>query len=1133
MQDLCEKLCKFYNTNFLDDQPEEIQHKFLFASLDNQGKGVGKQTLMNIIINHYLNTQKPIPLFISGPSNVTFHWSNKYEKMIYIFGENYSNSIDCDDFIEAEAAGYPIDTHNASLMSFEYFLGQFIKTTDKYLDVFLQFPALSDKVIRKYSEDFLPDRHLVNLFNQFKECIEFPTRGGESCKLARVHYFDTQSSDDNTSSNDTIGHFILHLGKVIKDYKLDGLSTIRDKYVQLSYDNNCNEVKKYMTEVKDDTEFEAFWILPLEQNAYVKKELDKLDQELKSKIVDYIKKEIIQRAHAERSIWKELRERIYKGSIDDVEDVLKNMLKSVSSVYSCVADAYLLARLFKTFNLEEMKEKAAYQGITDQPDTARNIIIYCGNEHAENIRRFLKNILAFNVIASFDNTNYRCVDMTAIQPLFVYPKTQDAVSKKVLVLCQRKAGLTYETDINKQLIPTLEKTIKTFLDDDTADIKYMVDINTEFYPQSKADFNMLLVTYNPEAVKFCEQHSQFYDLVVLQTCPFGIINMEMIRGILKEGGYVICTAVQVDGRFGKIAEQTQETISKNSIDAGFTKVSNDTLLTFQKKSDSKLGEPKPTPTPPIAEPKPTPTSTPIAEHKPTPKPTPTSTPTHPKKVKTTNLLENLTIAKFGIFGLLPNETRKSPNIKDHVIVDPAGLEYISVIGPGKAGSLSREIYNIIGLKGATTFPKEVKDTIKRTSDAKYHMYKKDKTEYHVIHTVGPDFRDNETISWYNAIKQLSKTYLNVLIEAEKLPHKLNVIHLPLISGGVFSGKFDTNDMIPELTARAIYKAFKDYGKKLYKNYWLCIYSVSDNTLARYREAFLRVDSVKHYDYKKGQLISSPNIKLDVKEIKYENGSVGYSTLIKRNLPDARIGVMIAGNSGRPGGAIGHGLDIIPRIDHDLIRQGVNGLIKTQEESIVSVWFKGEFDVEKEQEKLFLSTICGLWGQETNESGDETIQNVNYRNTQDKREYADAWVVQNASLLNKPTGNIIKASLVFVAGPNANESASNKRSGGSMYYTLNKKAIDDYNFFKDCVKESVRAGLLAMQEEGITHALVARVSCSLYAGNHEHNINKEFRDLVQDIVNNMEHTFREVTIVGIKSIQQEQSTKKAEKKKLVR
>jgi hypothetical protein len=163
---------------------------------------------------------------------------------------------------------------------------------------------------------------------------------------------------------------------------------------------------------------------------------------------------------------------------------------------------------------------------------------------------------------------------------------------------------------------------------------------------------------------------------------------------------------------------------------------------------------------------------------------------------------------------------------------------------------------------------------------------------------------------------------------------------------------------------------------------------------------------------------------------------------------------------------------------------------------------------EERSRVVRSTICGMWGQ-VKPGSDMTIQEVNYMSAEAKA-YNRAWVVRDAPLEYEGE---CTATLVFVAGPNANEKAG-ETAGGSTKMTFSQKAKESYEFFKECVAQSVLAGLVAMQKENVTHAIVACVSCGLYAGEHEETIKRRFRGLVDELVYDMEHNFTEVTIVGV-------------------
>ena len=95
-----------------------------------------------------------------------------------------------------------------------------------------------------------------------------------------------------------------------------------------------------------------------------------------------------------------------------------------------------------------------------------------------------------------------------------------------------------------------------------------------------------------------------------------------------------------------------------------------------------------------------------------------------------------------------------------------------------------------------------------------------------------------------------------------------------------------------------------------------------------------------------------------------------------------------------------------------------------------------------------------------------------------------------------TGSKFNAKLVFVAGPNAGCIQS---PHGSTARTFNNLAAENYDFFRSSVQATVRAGFDAMIEEGVTVALVARVSCGIYAGPHKRRICKEFSAIVDELL----------------------------------
>ena len=229
------------------------------------------------------------------------------------------------------------------------------------------------------------------------------------------------------------------------------------------------------------------------------------------------------------------------------------------------------------------------------------------------------------------------------------------------------------------------------------------------------------------------------------------------------------------------------------------------------------------------------------------------------------------------------------------------------------------------------------------------------------------------------------------------------------------------------------------------------------------------------------------------------GSTTCAYDVHQEHPDRAIGIVIAGNSGRPGGACG-------------LRGGIHNVHvhhRTQEEDIVSSWMRAEAGEDPEdQDALFNSTINKMWGLVDIDSSDtSTYQGVDYVSTIDPRDYADAWVVRNAMVCVKSTIPKLKfvvsqrtpCSLIFVAGPNARRPGNNPC--GSMTRTSNRRACksSEYTFFREAVKNAFRAALDSMIAEGIVVAILAQLSGGVYAGPHREKIQQDYASIVTELL----------------------------------
>ena len=179
---------------------------------------------------------------------------------------------------------------------------------------------------------------------------------------------------------------------------------------------------------------------------------------------------------------------------------------------------------------------------------------------------------------------------------------------------------------------------------------------------------------------------------------------------------------------------------------------------------------------------------------------------------------------------------------------------------------------------------------------------------------------------------------------------------------------------------------------------------------------------------------------------------------------------------------------------------------TQEESIwadavsTNSWYRLQ-----KQQSFHENTVSGKWGME-NQTGTSTntLQGIDFTTTEKVTDYNQVFLVNNCSLSavdqDKKIQVDTKYPVIFAFADSINANAKIGNSEGTMQRTLNKKAITDYDFFRECIKQKLRSALDGMASEGVTHPLIARLSCGIYAGIHKDQINKDFDNILQEILN---------------------------------
>ena len=245
--------------------------------------------------------------------------------------------------------------------------------------------------------------------------------------------------------------------------------------------------------------------------------------------------------------------------------------------------------------------------------------------------------------------------------------------------------------------------------------------------------------------------------------------------------------------------------------------------------------------------------------------------------------------------------------------------------------------------------------------------------------------------------------------------------------------------------------------------------------------------------------------------------IGASLYKESNPP--KIGTIIAGNSGRPGGACGN-------FDGTLVN--IKPTHRTQEEDIISNWIMtymyNNSSIPEEKKKdcvdnLFKNTIYKKWGLEfpyekrtDNKDYYKTIQNIDYRNAE-AHDYATAWTIDNVYLSDKFNNqdgssqyiyeNQYKTTLVFVAGPN-NYNPGTNREFNSIFRTYNEETYKHFHLFMNGVEAALFAGLIAMVCSKCNVALLVNVSGGLYRGKHnKEDYKRKYLDSLNNLLMNVQ------------------------------
>ncbi len=119
---------------------------------------------------------------------------------------------------------------------------------------------------------------------------------------------------------------------------------------------------------------------------------------------------------------------------------------------------------------------------------------------------------------------------------------------KILVLCQRKKGRCLSnTTVERSVIPNIEKYLSNYLHTTDYKIDYLSQLDDP-KPDDEVDFNMEIGD-NAEFNTFLASKSQYYSIIVLNTCPYRFINYDYISQLLCNNGVVILSKVNCSSKY--------------------------------------------------------------------------------------------------------------------------------------------------------------------------------------------------------------------------------------------------------------------------------------------------------------------------------------------------------------------------------------------------------------------------------------------------------------------------------------------------------------------------------------------------------------------------------------------------------
>jgi hypothetical protein len=398
VNNLCEILNKTYNAYYLNKYPQ-IKDIFI-ETMDLYQKSPHKfpktnKTFMSLLYNLLNPEYQPVVDYITGPGIISKYESNKYNKVIYLFGENdHSNTTGC---LQSS-----VDLYGKKHMSIEKYLHKLFKYSPVFIDFYVEFGIMLNKkeIITKNSGQTLWD-----MLSVMHGCFG-PLEQRNCLYNVRMHGVDVRTIKSN-----------IHLESEFSSMDKKLMMIVHTKYTYMTiktfkkmFEHEINR----LSSVKNNKDLLKIAIKNIENNSLVTKELERCilpkNTILNFFINIYMEETIANLPYSALIIGKwftkleKLPQNIKAWPVGT--EIVSNVLTIINAV---TMDIYTAARMFKVFNVKESEQ---------YPKKPHNIVYYAGAGHTIPMGSFLKHIKFLRTEHSGANI-VSCASMKGIkQPIF-------------------------------------------------------------------------------------------------------------------------------------------------------------------------------------------------------------------------------------------------------------------------------------------------------------------------------------------------------------------------------------------------------------------------------------------------------------------------------------------------------------------------------------------------------------------------------------------------------------------------------------------------------------------------------------------------------------------------------------------